>query len=213
MRFYNRPYFQRWTALALVVGATVLSGCKAKFKDPNREFGPSLPVNATKPFVSEVHLPENCGAYDSRLNDIHDKPVGISCNTCHGSATTGGLIVNSDAKDFHKDLKIHHGSLNCNSCHDEDRTKLHLADGSKVEFFNAMQLCAQCHGVQFRDYQKGAHGGMNGYWDLQRGPRVRNHCLDCHAAHSPAYQAVRPVHPPKDRFIDWNSHQENSHER
>lgn len=83
---------------------------------------------------------------------------------------------------------------------------MHLADGKPLELSQSMELCAQCHGVQYRDYKKGSHGGMTGYWDLKRGPRERNHCTDCHAAHQPAYESVRPVHPPKDRYLEW--HQE-----
>jgi hypothetical protein len=63
-----------------------------------------------------------------------------------------------------------------------------------------MDLCGQCHGPQARDYAHGAHGGMTGYWDLSRGPRERNNCIDCHDPHAPAFPKVRPVFAPKDRF-------------
>jgi hypothetical protein len=42
---------------------------------------------------------------------------------------------------------------------------------------------------------------MKGYWDLQRGPRQRNGCIGCHAAHAPAYPQVLPAPPPRDRFL------------
>jgi formate-dependent nitrite reductase cytochrome c552 subunit len=64
----------------------------------------------------------------------------------------------------------------------------------------AIELCAQCHGPQYRDYKAGAHGGMTGNWDLSRGPRVRNHCVDCHEAHAPRYPGTRPVLRPNDRI-------------
>ena len=64
----------------------------------------------------------------------------------------------------------------------------------------AMQLCAQCHGPQTRDYRRGSHGGMQGYWDLSRGDRVRNHCVDCHDPHAPAFPRFTPLPPPRDRF-------------
>jgi hypothetical protein len=66
---------------------------------------------------------------------------------------------------------------------------------------DAMTLCAQCHGPQFRDYQNGSHGGMNGHWDLSRGPRLRNHCVDCHDPHVPQVLPVHPAPGPKDRFF------------
>jgi hypothetical protein len=70
-----------------------------------------------------------------------------------------------------------------------------------VEFADVMKLCAQCHGPQFRDYQHGAHGGMNGYWDLSRGGRSRNNCIDCHDPHAPAYVGAIPAPRPRDRFL------------
>jgi formate-dependent nitrite reductase cytochrome c552 subunit len=66
---------------------------------------------------------------------------------------------------------------------------------------DAMQLCAQCHGPQFRDYTHGSHGGMQGHWDLSRGPRLRNHCVDCHDPHTPQFQPSNPVLPPADRLL------------
>jgi hypothetical protein len=74
----------------------------------------------------------------------------------------------------------------------------------------AMRLCAQCHMSQHRDYQHGAHGGMQGHWDLSRGDRIRNHCVECHAPHQPAYPPLRPLPPPQDRFAPA-AHQEDGH--
>jgi hypothetical protein len=110
-------------------------------------------------------------------------------------------------------MYFNHGELNCNSCHAKsDRDLLRLADGSKIPFQETMQLCGQCHGPQMRDYRHGAHGGMNGYWDLSRGPRQRNHCVNCHDPHSPAYPKVEPAPPPRDRFLNSEqSHGNSSH--
>ncbi|MBI5610873.1 MAG: hypothetical protein HY902_18485 [Deltaproteobacteria bacterium] len=67
---------------------------------------------------------------------------------------------------------------------------------------SVIELCSQCHGPQARDYQHGAHGGMTGYWDLRRGDRFRNVCVDCHNPHVPAYPQFAPVQRPRDRFLD-----------
>ena len=64
----------------------------------------------------------------------------------------------------------------------------------------ALTLCSQCHGPQRRDYDHGAHGGMTGYWDRSRGGRQRNHCVDCHDPHQPAYVGGLPVPAARDRF-------------
>jgi hypothetical protein len=70
-----------------------------------------------------------------------------------------------------------------------------------------MTLCAQCHGPQFRDYQHGAHGGMSGFWDLSKGGRTRNNCIDCHDPHAPKYPTVTPARGPNDRFQTGGGHE------
>jgi hypothetical protein len=70
-----------------------------------------------------------------------------------------------------------------------------------------MRLCAQCHGPQYRDYQNGAHGGMTGNWDLSKGGRVRNNCIDCHDPHAPRYPTVTPSRGPNDRFLTGGGHE------
>ncbi len=99
-------------------------------------------------------------------------------------------------------MRYAHGERTCLSCHNaRDYDTLRLADGSALAYRNVIKLCAQCHGPQYRDYRHGSHGGMNGYWDLSRGPRYRNNCVDCHDPHAPAYPRVRPAPPPRDRFF------------
>jgi hypothetical protein len=102
--------------------------------------------------------------------------------------------------EFHQDLHYAHGGLSCLSCHDAGNyDSLRRADGRLIAFPQAaQQLCTQCHGTQARDYERGAHGGMRGYWDLSRGERTRNSCIDCHDPHAPGYPAVSPVFPPQD---------------
>ena len=41
-------------------------------------------------------------------------------------------------------------------------------------------------------------GGMNGYWDLSRGPRERHACTTCHDPHAPAYVGMMPARGPVD---------------
>ena len=187
--------------LGLVAASAMLISCNHSIR-PERAYGPAVAAEAPLHSV-EIHQPKTLGVLDTDLSDARGTPIGVSCKTCHGSASRGGLLTSSAPKDFHHPIQIKHGQLSCNACHDQDRSQLHLADGSQVAFDQTVQLCAQCHGTQFRDYRKGAHGGMNGYWDLRRGGRDRNMCVDCHGAHAPAYEKVWPVHPPKDRFLDW----------
>jgi hypothetical protein len=191
---------------AVAIGVVTLIGC-SKDIHPERRYGP--PAEENGKYQVEIHHPQSVGALDTDIHDINGLPVGVSCTTCHGDRKDGTFVDADIPENFHGGLKLEHGSINCNSCHAaDDRTRLHLADGTKLEFHDAMKLCAQCHGVQYRDYENGSHGGMAGYWDLKRGPRQRNSCLDCHSPHSPGYSKVTPVHPPKDRFLEWIQHQE-----
>lgn len=130
-------------------------------------------------------------------------PVTIACGTCHAvRAPDPANRSGSDLDLFHQGLAIHHGGNSCLSCHNpDDYDSLRLADGRRVAFADSIELCSQCHGPQRRDYDRGAHGGMNGYWDLSRGGRVRNTCIDCHDPHVPKYQALLPMPHARDRFV------------
>ena len=193
-----------YTTPSLVLLVALLMGCPSdsEWTDPSREFGPAVSTEAPKHPVS-IHQPTTLGVADSAHVDINGTPIGVACDTCHGPSGELSWAQQPDSPaNFHEAVKLEHGTLSCNFCHDDDRTKLHLADGKKLDIGDALVLCSQCHGVQVRDYKAGSHGGMNGYWDLQRGPRDRNHCVDCHAPHTPAYERVMPVHMPQDRFLD-----------
>lgn len=140
--------------------------------------------------------------------DSNGQPVTVSCSTCHATRKPNfeNKVV-EDLDEFHGSLKVVHGTLSCLSCHHaEDYDALKLADGSRIEFSEVMTLCAQCHGQQKKDYDHGAHGGMSGYWDLTRGPRTKNNCVDCHAPHSPQFPKMQPTFKPRDRFLEKETH-------
>ncbi len=139
---------------------------------------------------------------DTGRKDAQGAAITAACSTCH--STTAPNAARNTAQDLfqaHRGLRYAHGNLTCLSCHNaKDYDTLHLADGRKVAFPEVMTLCSQCHGTAMRDYQHGSHGGMNGYWDLTKGPRLRNNCVNCHDPHHPEFPLVRPVLPPHDRI-------------
>lgn len=179
---------------------SLLAGCAGGFADPERRQGPE--VSGPAGGVVEIHQPSTLGVVDTPLRDVHGVPVGVACATCHGPDADGAVLADArgNPEAMHGSVELVHGTLTCGSCHDpDDRRFLRLADGQRLELEEAMDLCGQCHGVQLRDYRHGSHGGMTGHWDLRRGDRSRNHCLDCHGAHDPAYPQLESVFPPQDR--------------
>ena len=129
--------------------------------------------------------------------------VEVACASCHGSRPPSPRTrASADLDLFHQGLDVAHGGLACVACHAAPAyDALHLASGERVAYPDAQRLCAQCHGPQHRDYTHGSHGGMNGYWDLTRGGRIRNGCLDCHDAHAPRFPILTPARGPNDRFL------------
>lgn len=148
-----------------------------------------------------VHAPPRLESIE--LGSVPGQNRRVRCETCHALRTDAVLPTSTEQLvDFHQGMSFRHGELSCGSCHAAGQPpQLKLADGRTLATSDALQLCAQCHGPQYRDYRHGAHGGMTGHWDLRRGPRLKNHCVDCHDPHTPAMVPVAPVLPPRDRFF------------
>lgn len=137
------------------------------------------------------------------MKGVSGTPARVPCKTCHGMLAKHPVIGDGKAETFHDGIGLAHGEMSCHTCHvPPDYQRFVLAGGEKVEYAQVMDLCSQCHGQQRQDYDHGVHGGMSGYWDLARGPRIRNHCLDCHNAHRPAIQQMRPAPYPRYRFVE-----------
>lgn len=184
----------------LLVSLTLFAACATGFDDPSRELG--APVIGEPTGRITIHSPPGLGLVDTPLRDVNGVVVGVACDTCHGPDSVGEVLAEGKAnpEGMHASVDLQHGPLTCASCHDpDDRRYLRLADGTQLARADAIELCHQCHGPQFRDYTRGSHGGMTGAWDLRRGDRERNHCLDCHAAHAPRFPTVTAVFPPRDR--------------
>lgn len=179
------------------VGALVWTWLARDDLKPGRLVGERAASATVHPVT--IRPPAGVALVDSGEVDAAGKPVMVGCATCHDTREPKYETRSGEAlKDFHQGLNFAHGNQSCLSCHNaEDYGTLKQADGRALEFSQGMMLCAQCHGPQFRDYQNGSHGGMQGYWDLTRGGRTRNTCTDCHDPHHPAFPQVMPVFPPK----------------
>ncbi|MFT5303079.1 MAG: hypothetical protein ACI814_003897 [Mariniblastus sp.] len=164
--------------------------------------------NGTFKYAVTIRKPDGPPRVLTGQVDSAGEEITIACSTCH--ATRHPNFENktvADLDEFHRTLKLAHGTVSCLSCHNsEDYDALKLADGTKVEFTDVMTLCAQCHGPQMTDYEHGAHGGMNGHWDLNRGPQTKNNCVDCHQPHAPKFPKMQPTFKPRDRFLKQEGH-------
>lgn len=192
----------------IVVGSMLLTAALAlqspKSDAPDVTDGNSILPTATRPSHDVlVRKPTAPAGVNTGRVDFQGNPVVLECRNCHDVMEPNINISDAAQLDkFHQRLKFTHGQLSCVACHNsqDGYTTLHLADGTTISYADTMTLCAQCHGPQHRDYQHGSHGGMTGYWDLTKGPRQRNHCVDCHDPHSPQIPVVRPAAGPNDRF-------------
>lgn len=127
----------------------------------------------------------------------------VACSTCHSARPANLANRTPESLDeFHQGLKVDHGKLACYACHNPDQSDaLRLADGSSLQYGDVMTLCSQCHSSQAVAFEHGAHGGMNGHWDLSRGPQTKNNCVDCHDPHAPSYPKMIVGFKPRDRFL------------
>jgi formate-dependent nitrite reductase cytochrome c552 subunit len=182
---YQRSFagWERAKAASKQVAAAPAPTDKAKFNRVEIHPGPATPVVLARHTTTAGNV------------------AAVACSTCHTTRVPNVAITQAaQLKEFHLGLTYRHGELSCLSCHNATNyDTLRRADGTTLAYPQTMLLCAQCHGPTYRDYLHGSHGGMNGYWDLKRGPRERNTCTDCHDPHAPLYPKVLPVFPPRDR--------------
>lgn len=206
--FKQQPWLA-WVALAVVSTSVSIAVVLAQ-----KSLNPAAPTSATNAAPPTRHPvtirpAPSAPRLDLGTTDSSGKSVSVACGTCH-STTTPNIARNSADGLLapHLGLKYKHGNLTCLSCHNStDYDTLRLADSRSLGFADVMTLCGQCHGPQKRDYDRGSHGGMNGHWDLTKGSRVRNNCVNCHDPHHPVFPLVLPVLPPRDRIsVPKSSH-------
>lgn len=178
----------------------------AELKAVGHSANPEEETRRAKPahrFPVEIRRPAGPPVIELTEPDPLGRMGRVACTTCHSVRPPNMSNQRpSDLDEFHTGMPFEHGRLVCYSCHNPGNADtLRLADGRAVEYRQVMTLCGQCHGPQFRDYRRYSHGGVNGYWDLTRGGRVRANCIDCHDPHVPRFPKMIPTFKPKDRFL------------
>jgi len=194
-------------ALLGALSSVLASGChEARAEDTKtaRIASPTPTSSARDLHPVTIHRPYPSLGMNTGLRDYQDMPSRAPCGTCHGFLEPKEKYANANKLEkFHKGVEIQHGGQSCRTCHAlPGLTAFNLAGGEKVPYDEVMRLCGQCHAQRLAEYQHGAHGGMTGYWDLSRGPRSRNHCIDCHNPHAPAVPRMKPAPAPNYRTFD-----------
>jgi len=191
---------------------SVLAGCYSRGTDHTLDELPQATTGAPKTaHQAEVHRAYAELGMTTGSRGIDDKPSRVPCATCHAERRPAdGTNLTMSAGPPHQGITVEHGGQPCQGCHEPpDYERFRRQSGVPLQYRDVMDLCAQCHGRQKRDFEHGAHGGMNGFWDLNLGPRQLNHCLDCHDPHKPASRQVEPAELPRYRFVE---HPGESHE-
>lgn len=121
-------------------------------------------------------------------------PGIFPCSDCHKEMKPNP--ARRTLTDEHISIVLNHaqGQRWCLDCHDtNDRDKLHLVSGQKIDFEESYVLCGQCHGDKYRDWKVGVHGKRSGMWN---GGKQYLLCVHCHDPHDPAYKPIPPMPPP-----------------
>ncbi len=177
-------------------------------------WGPAgLDIPETKP----VEVAASSLSTAPRRTPLSDPPtINIdgfdrTCMSCHRMFPPREIAPDKLLQ--HRHIVLDHGiNDRCHNCHDEgDRNKLVLRGGAVIRYDEVVQLCAKCHGPTYRDWQRGAHGRTNGYWDATRGAVRRLGCTECHNPHNPRVPAMNPLSPlPGPRALR-TAHAEDAH--
>jgi hypothetical protein len=129
----------------------------------------------------------------------------FECYVCHEKKNPPPLRYDAEhvliVPDEHSDIKMGHGTHNrnnlCYNCHNEGNLlTFSTRDGNELQFAESSRLCGSCHGPNYRDWEAGVHGRMNGYWNHQLGEFRRLDCVNCHNPHSPRIPTRQPAPPP-----------------
>lgn len=129
----------------------------------------------------------------------------MNCAACHAPEEKVELKFDAEGKVLtpaaHTNDVARHGRTigndHCFNCHDPaNLAELRTASGKKLKLTESTLLCASCHGPSYRDWESGAHGRRNGYWDAKLGTTERKDCTSCHDPHAPMLPRLKPLPPP-----------------
>jgi hypothetical protein len=191
------------TPMVLTLLAVAFAGLAAAFFSDS--WGYPAPRTAIPLVDRTLLMPETVRRSYADLVRAKEDLADFDCYACHEKGTPPPLRYDENHKlivpDEHKDVVMGHGSHgrnnNCFNCHNEnDLTTLQPRDGRVLKFQESTELCGSCHGPTYRDWDSGAHGRSNGYWNTRLGPAVKKDCVNCHNPHAPKFPGRKPLPGP-----------------
>jgi hypothetical protein len=191
-------------ALALLVGVAACGRPGHEESEARRRAwstGRAAAAEPSRRFASATHLAYAYVGVTTPRRTFDGRAARVRCRVCHDTLQPKPeREMATRVPGFHGRVKLVHGGQTCRTCHNPPRFEdFRLGSGKTLPYAQVIELCGQCHSRQRADYAKGIHGGMTGYWDLDRGPRDRNACVDCHNPHRPAIGQVLPLPGPRFR--------------
>ena len=158
------------------------------------------------PFVSPVRRADPVAAWATDPTPVRQpglKPRYVAagfeyrCSDCHMILPPPAEAASRLTQ--HTEVVLEHGiNTRCFNCHHPTQRDFFVDDfGRPIPWDQPQLLCAKCHGPVYRDWQHGAHGRVNGYWDAGRGSPSRLRCIHCHDPHTPPFPAMRPAPGPQ----------------
>ncbi|MCF6313117.1 MAG: hypothetical protein L3J39_11755 [Verrucomicrobiales bacterium] len=136
-----------------------------------------------------------------RFTPLSDPPKAMvngferTCMDCHVSIDSQ---PHSTDLHQHANIELQHGiNTRCVTCHDsKNRNLLATLDNKTFTYAQSSQLCSQCHGPVYRQWERGIHGKTLGYWDAKLGKSEKLTCTQCHDPHHPRFDAIKPLPGP-----------------
>lgn len=187
-------------AQAIAISRAGLSVCIAFFA-----FAATLAFNPL-PFHSPVAAPSAVTSWATDPSPVRQVKLtpeyqagvfSFRCSDCHKIfPPRANDTVRTVAQ--HQEIVLRHGTNTwCLSCHHAANRDAFVDDrGGEIPWDQPQLLCSKCHGPVYRDWQHGAHGRSNGYWDKARGEQTRLKCIECHHPHQPPFPPMHPAPGP-----------------
>ena len=180
-----------FAALAALFVAEIWGRPPARHEIPavKKEFLEHTPWRQS--YADLVAAKEDLSDYDCYACHEKNKPRPLKFDANHR------IVIPKE----HANIAMGHGSHDrnnlCYNCHHEQNLlTLQVRDGRELKFEQSTLLCGSCHGPTFRDWDAGAHGRTNGFWDTTKGAPQRLACVNCHDPHTPKIPTREPAPGP-----------------